>query len=65
MRDESTDEVRVVLEVRKDGPRVRIIVSRTHPDLVRRLFELEAMLNLHLTIEEEALAALSPPEPAA
>jgi N utilization substance protein A len=31
----------IVLEVRKDGPRVRIIVSRTHPDLVRRLFELE------------------------
>jgi N utilization substance protein A len=31
----------IVLEVRKDGPRVRIVVSRTHPDLVRRLFELE------------------------
>ncbi len=36
------DRVRaIVLEVRKDGPRVKIIVSRTHPDLVRRLFELE------------------------
>ncbi|MEM7308825.1 MAG: transcription termination factor NusA [Planctomycetota bacterium] len=36
------DRIRaIVLEVRKDGPRVRIIVSRTHPDLVRRLFELE------------------------
>ncbi|QDU68249.1 transcription termination factor NusA [Engelhardtia mirabilis] len=36
------DRVRaIVLEVRKDGPRVRIIISRTHPDLVRRLFELE------------------------
>jgi N utilization substance protein A len=36
------DRVRaIVLEVRKDGPRVRIVVSRTHPDLVRRLFELE------------------------
>jgi iron-sulfur cluster repair protein YtfE (RIC family) len=33
--------------------------------LRRSLFELEAMLSLHLTIEEEALAALSPPEPAA
>jgi N utilization substance protein A len=36
------DRVRgIILEVRKDGPRIRIIVSRTHPDLVRRLFELE------------------------
>jgi N utilization substance protein A len=36
------DRIRaIVLEVRKDGPRVRIILSRTHPDLVRRLFELE------------------------
>lgn len=31
----------VVLEVRKAGSRVRIILSRTHPDFVRRLFELE------------------------
>jgi len=36
------DRIRAIgLEVRKDGPRVRITVSRTHPDLVRRLFELE------------------------
>ncbi|MHC4261561.1 MAG: transcription termination factor NusA [Planctomycetota bacterium] len=36
------DRIRaIILEVRKDGPRVRIIVSRSHPDLVRRLFELE------------------------
>ncbi|MEW6073072.1 MAG: transcription termination factor NusA [Planctomycetota bacterium] len=36
------DRIRaIVLEVRKEGPRVRIVVSRTHPDLVRRLFELE------------------------
>jgi N utilization substance protein A len=36
------DRIRaIVLEVRKDGPRVRITISRTHPDLVRRLFELE------------------------
>ncbi|QDU84608.1 hypothetical protein Pla163_17190 [Planctomycetes bacterium Pla163] len=36
------DRIRaIVLEVRKDGPRVRIIVSRSHPDLVRSLFELE------------------------
>ena len=36
------DRIRaIVIEVRKDGPRVRIIVSRAHADLVRRLFELE------------------------
>jgi transcription termination/antitermination protein NusA len=36
------DRIRaIVLEVRKDGPRVRIVVSRAHADLVRRLFELE------------------------
>jgi len=31
----------VITDVRKVGSRVRIILSRTHPDLVRRLFELE------------------------
>ncbi len=31
----------VVLEVRKQGVRVKIILSRSHPDLVRRLFEVE------------------------
>ncbi|MCP3915567.1 MAG: transcription termination factor NusA [bacterium] len=36
------DRIRaIVVEVRKDGSRVRILVSRTHPDLVRRLFDLE------------------------
>ncbi len=36
------DRVRGLLfEVRKDGSRVKLFVSRTHPDLVRRLFELE------------------------
>lgn len=36
------DRIRaIVLEVRKEGPKVRIVVSRTHPDLVRRLFDLE------------------------
>jgi transcription termination/antitermination protein NusA len=36
------DRIRaIVVEVRKDGSRVRIMLSRTHPDLVRRLFELE------------------------
>ena len=31
----------VVIEVRKAGSRVKIILSRNHPDLVLRLFELE------------------------
>ncbi|QDT90622.1 transcription termination factor NusA [Gimesia algae] len=36
------DRVRaVVLDVRKAGSRVKVILSRTHPDMVRRLFELE------------------------
>ncbi len=36
------DRIRVIIvEVRNDGNRVKILVSRTHPDLVRRLFELE------------------------
>ena len=36
------DRIRaIVVEVRKEGSRVKILVSRTHPDLVRRLFELE------------------------
>ena len=36
------DRIRaIIIEVRKEGSRVRILVSRTHPDLVRRLFELE------------------------
>ena len=36
------DRIRsVIADVRKVGHRVRIVLSRTHPDLVRRLFELE------------------------
>jgi N utilization substance protein A len=36
------DRVRaIVLDVRKAGSRVRVILSRTHPDFVRRLFESE------------------------
>src|SRR5437016_7699850 len=31
----------IILEVRKMGNRVRIVLSRTHPDFVRRLFEQE------------------------
>lgn len=36
------DRIRVlILDVRKSGNKVKIIVSRTHPDLVRKLFESE------------------------
>lgn len=36
------DRIRaLVLDVKRLGNRVRIILSRTHPDLIRRLFELE------------------------
>jgi N utilization substance protein A len=46
----------VVLEVRKAGTRVRIILSRTHPDLVRRLFELEIPEISERIIEIRSLA---------
>ncbi|HJO26756.1 MAG TPA: transcription termination factor NusA [Planctomycetota bacterium] len=36
------DRIRaLVVEVSKEGSRIRILLSRTHPDLVRRLFALE------------------------
>ncbi|MCA9321965.1 MAG: transcription termination factor NusA [Planctomycetes bacterium] len=36
------DRIRAVIsDVKKLGHRVRIVLSRTHPDLIRRLFELE------------------------
>lgn len=46
----------VVLEVRKQGQRVKIILSRTHPDFVRRLFELEIPEIADSTIAIRALA---------
>jgi N utilization substance protein A len=46
----------VVLDVRKSGTRVRIILSRTHPDFVRRLFELEIPEIAERVIEIKALA---------
>src|SRR5437879_521800 len=46
----------VVLEVRKVGHRVKIILSRTHPDFVRRLFENEIPEIADRTIEIKALA---------
>ena len=46
----------VILDVRKVGQRVKIILSRTHPDFVRRLFELEIPEIADLTISIRALA---------
>src|SRR5437867_7117712 len=46
----------VILEVRKVGHRVKIILSRTHPDFVRRLFESESPEIGDRTIEIKALA---------
>jgi N utilization substance protein A len=46
----------IVLEVRKQGHRVRIILSRTHPDFVRRLFENEIPEIQDRTIEIRAVA---------
>ncbi len=46
----------LVLDVRKVGPKVRILLTRTHPDLIRRLFELEVPEINDNTIEIKALA---------
>ncbi|WP_165070193.1 transcription termination factor NusA [Paludisphaera rhizosphaerae] len=46
----------VILDVRKVGQRVKIILSRTHPDFVRRLFELEIPEIGDQTIAIRALA---------
>ncbi|MBW3539664.1 MAG: transcription termination factor NusA [Planctomycetes bacterium] len=46
----------VVLEVKKAGTRVKIILSRTHPELVRRLFELEIPEVAEHVIEVRSLA---------
>ena len=46
----------VVLEVKKMGHRVKIILSRTHADFVRRLFENEIPEIADRTIEIKALA---------
>ena len=45
-----------VLEVRKAGSRVKIILSRTHPEFVRRLFEIEVPEIAERVIEIKALA---------
>lgn len=46
----------IVFDVKKIGSRVRILLSRTHPDFVRRLFELEVPEIAENTIEIKALA---------
>jgi len=46
----------VVMDFRKVGSRVRIILSRTHPELVRRLFELEIPEVAEHIIEIRSLA---------
>ncbi len=46
----------VILEVRKVGNRVRIVLSRTHPDFVRRLFENEIPEIADRTIEIKAVS---------
>src|SRR5262245_7096032 len=46
----------VVLDVKKVGHRVKVILSRTHPDFVRRLFENEIPEIADRTIEIKAVA---------
>jgi transcription termination/antitermination protein NusA len=46
----------VIMEVKKVGHRVKIILSRTHPDFVRRLFEREIPEIDDHTIEMKAIA---------
>jgi N utilization substance protein A len=46
----------VILDVKKTGHRVKIILSRTHPDFVRRLFEQEIPEIADRTIEIKAVA---------
>jgi N utilization substance protein A len=46
----------IILEVRKSGQRVKIILSRTHPDFVRRLFENEIPEIAEHIIEIRAVA---------
>lgn len=46
----------IVMDVRKAGSRVKIILSRTHPEFVRRLFELEIPEVAEQVIEVRSLA---------
>ncbi|HAL45885.1 MAG: transcription termination factor NusA [Planctomycetes bacterium GWF2_42_9] len=46
----------LILDVRESGSQVKIILSRTHPDFIRRLFELEVPEVAENIIEIKALA---------
>lgn len=46
----------IILEVRKHGPRIRVVLSRSHPDMVRRLFEIEIPEISERIIEIRSLA---------
>jgi len=46
----------LILDVRETGSQVKIILSRTHPDLIKRLFELEVPEVAEGIIEIRALA---------
>jgi len=46
----------LILDVREQGSQVRIILSRSHPDFIRRLFELEVPEVAERIIEIKALA---------
>jgi len=51
------DRIRaMVLEVRDQGSQIRIVLSRTHPDFIRRLFDLEVPEVAEKIIEIRALA---------
>ena len=51
------DRIRaMVLDVREQGSQIRIVLSRTHPELIRRLFELEVPEVAEKIIEICALA---------
>jgi len=45
-----------VLDVRKEGQRVKVLLSRTHPDIVKRLFEIEVPEVAERIIEIKGLA---------
>lgn len=46
----------LVTDVKKIGPKVKITLSRSHPDIIRRLFEIEVPEISDHTIEVKALA---------
>ena len=50
------DRIRcLILDVQQSGPAVRVILSRAHPDLVKRLFEVEVPEILEHVIEVKSI----------